>query len=151
MTYYWILEFCYILSKNKKYPGYIFHAWVNRSENTLLPDACLETLTILLCRRAVHFGFLCKWWNKWRFKHKKGRFLFHRLKPWKLLNLNAHKIGLYGLSSQIVSPRSKKRHKWNNIYKHIAQQSLLVCVLWLQRKCEILTFTVQTQFAMECP
>ena len=37
----------YILSKNKKYPCNNFHARVNGDENTLLSDACLETLTIL--------------------------------------------------------------------------------------------------------
>ena len=81
-----------ILSKNKKYPGNSFHAWVNRGENTLLLNACLATLTIWLCRMAVHFGVLRKCWNKGCFKHKKGSFfVFTDNNPWKLQKLNARK------------------------------------------------------------
>ena len=47
-------------AKNKKYPGNSFHASVNRGENTLLFNACLATLTTWLCRKPVHFGFMCK-------------------------------------------------------------------------------------------
>ena len=56
----WLKNSKNILSKNKKYTSNSFHAWVNRGENTLLLNACLATLTICLCRMAVHFGFLCK-------------------------------------------------------------------------------------------
>ena len=58
-----------ILSNDKKFP--CFHAWVYRGENTMLLNAYLATLTIWLCRMAVHFGFLSKRWNKRCFKHKK--------------------------------------------------------------------------------
>ena len=36
----------HILSKNKKYPGNIFHAQLNTDENSLLSNACLETWTV---------------------------------------------------------------------------------------------------------
>ena len=38
----------HILSKNKKYPGNIFHARLNTDENSLLSNACLETWTFSL-------------------------------------------------------------------------------------------------------
>ena len=38
----------HILNINKKYPGNIFHARLNRDENSLLFNACLETWTISL-------------------------------------------------------------------------------------------------------
>ena len=123
-----------ILSKNKKYPGNIFHAWVNRSENTLLLNACLATLTIWLCRMPVHFGFLCKCWNKGCFKHKKGSFLlffFHRWKPWKLQNLDARKGALYWQKSRKVRSDTKKPV----FSKMQCKKSLLVCVSWPKIKC----------------
>ena len=36
----------HILSKKRKYPGNIFHAWVNTNENFSLSNACFETWTI---------------------------------------------------------------------------------------------------------
>ena len=49
-----------ILSKIKKYPGKSVLARVNTDENTLLSDACLETLVIWQCGRVVQFDFLFK-------------------------------------------------------------------------------------------
>ena len=53
----------HILSKNKKYPGNIFHARLNTDENSLLSNACLETWPISLSGYVVGqtiFGFLCQ-------------------------------------------------------------------------------------------
>ena len=72
-----------ILSKNKKYPGNSFHAWVNRGEKTGVKIACLAMFAIWLCLMGVHFGFLCKCWNNGCFKHKKGSFLFSQIKTLK--------------------------------------------------------------------
>ena len=48
-----------VLSKNKKNPCNSFHALGNRDENTLLSDAYLETLTILLFGKAVSLFGSC--------------------------------------------------------------------------------------------
>ena len=117
-----------VLSKNKRYPGNSLHAWVNRGENTLLLNVCLATLTIWLCRMAVHFGFMCNYWSKEYFKHKKGSFLFSQTITLKTAEFKHTKICLYWLKSRKVPPRSKIRHLWNSIYKTAVQTFLLICV-----------------------
>ena len=99
-----------IVSKNKKYPGNSFHTWVNRGENTLLPNACLATLTIWLCHLAVHFEFLCRCWNKGCFKHKKDSFLFSQIKTLKTAEFKRTKKCFMLTEISEVSPTSKIRH-----------------------------------------
>ena len=70
-----------ILSKNKKYPGNsLSEQWWK-----YIAVQCMYSNIdhLAMSHMAVHFGFMCKCWNKECFKHKKGSFLFSQIKTLK--------------------------------------------------------------------
>ena len=74
---------------------------MNRGENTLLCDACLEALTIGYITEQSILGSYANDKNK-----KKGDFLLTQVQILKIAEFKPMKIAFYRLSSQLVSSRS---------------------------------------------